>query len=509
MFKLRNTLLAATTISMSISVGFSAEANVNVYSATITTGSSSKTFLGNVVFQFTGATLSSASFAVRPRTGSLTRSLSAAYSSVYLQSIGNLTALSNGGSQLNLPVFGLYSSYNNIVDITLKFTDGETTTYSPTLITNSYQDGCPSINSFSIVNNRKATSDLQFDFFLLKDYCAATSPVIFDADGFLRWIGTGSNNSNSSGLYKNVVYYSNGAGINTINLATGANSTLTSNYYSHPDYYITSTSPHNIDPGQSGPIVDINTSVDLEGAAMEINPVDGSIINEWDMARIISSAMTAGGDNPSGFVYTDGSTDWFHMNATTFNPIDNTLIVSSRENFVIAVDYNPPADGSARKIHWILGDTTKKWAQYASLRKFALTLPAGAPAPIGQHGISIDSSNNLLVFNDGLGSQTQSPAGTTRTYSMVNSYKINTSAMTATPVYNYTPSPSIYSPICGSAYEVAGTHLVDFATSNGEKTAEIQGLSTSNAVIFDMKLTQADTCGAGWNAFPISNQFQF
>ena len=52
--------------------------------------------------------------------------------------------------------------------------------------------------------------------------------------------------------------------------------------------------------------------------------------------------MLAGGDDPSGFVYPVG-TDWFHNNATTYNKADNTLIVSSRENFVIAVDYDTPA----------------------------------------------------------------------------------------------------------------------------------------------------------------------
>ena len=63
--------------------------------------------------------------------------------------------------------------------------------------------------------------------------------------------------------------------------------------------------------------------------------------------------------------------DWFHNNAVTYRASDDSLIVSSRENFVIALDYQSGA------IKWILGDSTKAWYQYPSLRQYALTVPAG------------------------------------------------------------------------------------------------------------------------------------
>ncbi len=96
------------------------------------------------------------------------------------------------------------------------------------------------------------------------------------------------------------------------------------------------------------------------------------------MANIISAAMIAGGDDPSQFVYPT-PTDWFHNNGVTYNRADDSLIVSSRENFLICLDYETSA------IKWILGDPTKKWYQFPSLRKFALTLAPGSLPPIGQH----------------------------------------------------------------------------------------------------------------------------
>ena len=124
--------------------------------------------------------------------------------------------------------------------------------------------------------------------------------------------------------------------------------------------------------------------------------------------------------------------------------------------------------------------------------------------PIGQHAVSIDTAGNLLLLDDGYGSLFQQPVGITRGYTVVNSYAIDTTAHTATAVYSYDPRPSIYSDLCGSAYDAgAGSHLVDFATAEGDANADIQGLGAGNNVVFDLKLPQFNTCGVGWNVSPL------
>lgn len=94
-----------------------------------------------------------------------------------------------------------------------------------------------------------------------------------------------------------------------------------------------------------------------------------------------------GGDDPSVFIRAPD--DWFHNNACTYRKSDDSLIVSSRENFVICVDYETSA------IKWILGDPTKAWYQYPSLRKFALTLGRDTYPPIGQHSVSITEDDSF------------------------------------------------------------------------------------------------------------------
>ena len=58
--------------------------------------------------------------------------------------------------------------------------------------------------------------------------------------------------------------------------------------------------------------------------------------------------MVAGGDDPSQFVFLI-PTDWFHNNGVAYNRADDSVIISSREHFVICFDYETTA------IKWILG----------------------------------------------------------------------------------------------------------------------------------------------------------
>ena len=328
--------------------------------------------------------------------------------------------------------------------------------------TASYTDACGVVNVPTLKQNRTSTSQLGFDYFLLKDYCSPNSPAIFDTDGNIRWIGTTfsgqSRGAQASIIFGNYVYESdNASGLIREEIATN----FWQNIATYKSIGVTSTGQHNIDPGRNGIIIDVSTTTEFEAADLEVD-ANGKVLNEWDLGQIISAAMTAGGDNPSQFVYADGQSDWFHNNSTAYNPVDNTLVVSSRENFVIAVDYDPPADGSVRKIHWILGDSSKFWYRFPSLRKFALSLPAGTPVPVGQHALSIDPNNYYLkLFNDGANSgfaAFQSAPGINRNYSTGDAYQINTSSMTASDIAEYRPSPDIYSSICGSYYGQPGTN---------------------------------------------------
>ena len=185
---------------------------------------------------------------------------------------------------------------------------------------------------------------------------------------------------------------------------------------------------HNIDRGKTGLLIEPDTTSYFESTILEVNSSDGTVLKTFNMADIISAAMVAGGDDPSQFVFPT-PTDWFHNNGGAYNLADDSLIVSSRENFLICLDYETGA------IKWILGDTTKKWFEFPSLAQYALTVAPGSLAPIGQHAPSITYDQGIMVFDNGEMSLFQTPPGERRTYASPRKYSIDLTANVATEVW--------------------------------------------------------------------------
>ena len=434
--------------------------------------------------------LKSVQFTVIPKMGSVTRPVSATYSGAYLVGRGYFD-LETG--QMTLPIFGLYSNYDNMVALTYNFTDKSAQMDSVMIATEFFNDPCGVFNSPMVVQARTNTTKLSYDFILMKSYCAADTPVILDTDGEVRWIGTAGVATQSAMIFKNGVYISKGSAIVRMEFDGTWNQ-----LHDYSDIGVTSTGHHNFDPGREGIIMDVNTVDDIEAVNIEVD-ADGNVLRTWNLATIVSAAITAGGEDPTGFVRpaSDPSPDWFHNNATAYQKSDNTLIVSGREDFVIAIDYETGA------IKWILGDTTKKWYQYQSLRKFALTLDANSLPPIGQHAVSAIKRNFLLLFDDGANSLNQTPAGENRAYSSPRKYRINSKKLKAREIWNYPLDPSIYSPYCSSIYEDrTKNYLIDYSLGGPFTFTEIIGLDKKGAKVFDYKYPAVAFCGTAWNATP-------
>ena len=218
-----------------------------------------------------------------------------------------------------------------------------------------------------------------------------------------------------------------------------------------------------------------------------------SILNQWDLGAVLSAYMSSVGDDAAAFVRP--GVDWFHSNSAIYDPRDDSVIVSSRENFVIKLDYRTDA------IKWILGNPTKYWHTFPSLRAKALVLAPGGLYPIGQHALSITSDGLLMMFNDGLGSLNQpagAPPGGTRTYSAVSAYSIDEKSMTTKNVWNYSADQLIFSSICSSAYETAGNSvLIDYAVADNGTHALLVGLDSNHNVVFEFNTQPQDARRVG------------
>jgi hypothetical protein len=433
--------------------------------------------------------LKSIRFTITPKAGSVTRPLSGTYSNKYLSERGNLNS---DTGEIFLPVYGLYAGASNTVTLNYFFNDGSSKQSTTTITTDTFDDPCGYQDPI-VLQPRTDSTALSYDYILVKGACSDFSPAIIDTDGALRWVGTAGASDYSATFFDNAIYQEALGSLVRIDL-DGTMTTLAT----LADYGVTGIH-HNIDRGKTGIILDVDTADQFESVNIEVD-VNGQEIKRWDMAEIISGAMLAGGDDPSQFVY-PSPTDWFHNNAVTYNRADDSLIVSSRENFLICVDYGTGA------IKWILGDTTKKWYEFPSLAKYALSLAPADLAPIGQHAPSVTYDQGLMVFDNGQNSGFQDPRGILRSYASPRKYQIDPETMTATEVWNYPQNQTIYSPFCGSVYEDAPlNYLIDYAIVGGPGAtppfAQLLGLDATQQPVFYYQYVTSG-CNTAFNSVPL------
>ncbi|MGI8955427.1 MAG: aryl-sulfate sulfotransferase [Chthoniobacterales bacterium] len=452
-------------------------------------------------------TIKSIQFSIAPKSGSVTRPLAATYSNAYLTERGDLDS-STG--EIFLPVYGLYAAFSNTVILTYYFNDGSSKQDAITIATDSFTHPCD-LDNPTVLQARTDTTSLSYDYMLVKGGCAGGFvPAIVDTDGALRWASPAGFSVIPATFYDNAVYQTSGSALYRVDL----DGTITM-LHDYADIGATFLH-HNIDYGKVGLILDLDTADQIEATNIEVDGA-GNVLKTWHLDQIISDAMTAGGDDPSQFVYS-APTDWFHNNATTYNRASDTFIVSSRENFVIGLDYETGT------IKWILGDETKHWHQFPSLAQYSLALGADTLAPIGEHALSITYDQHLLLMDNGYNSIFQMPPGLNRSYASPRKYQLNlnianpataspcpptctSSPGIATEVWNYEMDQSILSPICSSIYEDAPlNYVIDYAFVGGfganTPYAQLLGLDAAGEKIFYYQYPTR-FCDTAYNAIPL------
>jgi len=258
-------------------------------------------------------------FAVTPKSGSVTRPVSASYTKNYLDRRGYLRA---DKSEIIIPVFGLYAGYTNEVALTYFFLDGSSKKGSIMIATQAFNDACD-YNTPTVFKPRTSTRNLSFDFILVVSSCSPNSPTVIDSDGEVRWVGTAGVQAHQARFSRNGVYIVDGKKLLRMELDGEVGVVA--------DYAAKGVNAfhHNIDPGKRGMILDANLQ---DGLHLEVD-YTGQILKRWSLREIIRNAMIAGGDDPSGFVKTPSvpfakDDDWTHNNAVAYRKSDNSIIIS-------------------------------------------------------------------------------------------------------------------------------------------------------------------------------------
>ncbi|WP_162600586.1 MULTISPECIES: aryl-sulfate sulfotransferase [unclassified Massilia] len=432
----------------------------------------------------------SVSYTIAPKPGTVSRPVSVSYGSAYL---ARRQLLDMAGKRLDLPVFGLYAAYPNQVAVRIGFADGSTRLESLLINTASY-DALPYYNAPDVRTPRQPGIALGFDFMLLKNILV--TPVVIDTDGNLRWVGSGVTDAVASAFDGGRFLAGDGKSPTLYRIELDG--TVSSVGLSDPSF---ADFHHDLAPGKTGLLAEVDRRIDgvlYPGTVLAEIDADGRVLKQWDLSAIFRAAMLAGGDDPSGLVRDQA--DWFHMNSAIHDRADDALLVSSRENFVVKLDYE------SGRIRWLLGDPEKYWYQaYPSLRALALKLSSGKP-PVGQHALSIAPDGTLMLFNNGTASMNQppgAPAGSNPGFSAVSRYAIDEAAGTAAEVWTYEHGRDTWADVCSSAYQVReGGSLIDYASAYGRTRARLVGLDANGRLAFDYEYPTM-RCDTIFNAAPI------
>jgi hypothetical protein len=460
-------------------------------------------FIANVIFtNIDIINLVSIKFEIEPQTNSVTLPVSATYDYGYL-STNNLINYTN--RTVTVCVFGLYASSNktsNTVTFNINTLLSTLITISSTITTSVWQ--VSSYNPNKIIS-RDNSVYLGFSYFLLKEFQDTIGPIIIDTDGEVRWVNTSGANSQSSLFFNNAIF--TGTGTTLYRTQLNGTYTLLKDYSSEQisGSNINTITHHNIDFGKTGILICTGTNAYCESSVIEVD-YNGNILYKFDVAQSILTWMTNNGDgaNAQNFVIYGGN-DWFHNNANCYWSEFNELILSGREDFIIAIDYD------TQEIKWILGDTDKAWYQnFVSLKQFSLTLLNSTLPPIGQHAPSITFDSNLLLFDDGYQSFDHNPSGSSRSYAAGRMYQIDRINKTANEIYTFDSNKQILSQITSSIYQThdseGETYLINFAAAGGGPILfglGIQDPSTKNIPI-GFKYQYGGGITAGWNAIQIN-----
>lgn len=432
-------------------------------------------------------------FTITPKPGALSKPIHATYSNQYMAAEGLFVSTDE---TLTLPVFGLYANYSNEVVFTVAYLDGSHKELTAQVDSEPFVDKNAIYDHLVKVKARSSGDSLGFDYFYLKS--GVGYPVIIDSDGEVRWFIVDGVQSFSSLFKSNQFIIGSQTAPATMRSIGLDGQVRYSGIVSSPFF---TKFHHDFSQGKVGFLAELdaqdgNTTI-LESNLAEIS-ASGEVLKQWSMSDIFRQVISAAGEDPSGFVR-DGA-DWFHMNSAIYDATDDSLIISSRENFVIKIDYQ------SGELKWILGDETKYWYQdYPSLRPYALSLTSGHE-PIGQHALSIDNSGHIMLFNNGRESYNNpsgTSAGQTRVYSLASAYKIDEQAMTAEESWSFENNQQVFSDICSSVYQHAdGGYLISYAVAKNRTTAKLVGLSKNGDVIFDYEMPTVG-CNSSWNAQPI------
>lgn len=398
-------------------------------------------------------TLKEISFKIYPKkSNSIVDTFTVSYSKEYIDSHSFYDA---SKMQVAFPVFGLYDAHMNTVLINCKFSNGRTWEKTITIETKRFVD--TDDNNVAV---SRTSADIDYSYLYIN---TDKGPMLMDIEGNIRWAAKEFlGETTPVSVFLDNHFYCAGRSTpfnDLIKLGfNGSRDTISVPLTNYPETFF----HHEMGFGPKGFLIEV--SIREGKKALKKNSVlvevdtKGKLLQTWDMDEIIGKCLEEAHVPIKDFIRNATNNgealDWFHMNSSFYDKTDNTVLISSRENFIIKVGYDD------KEIKWILGDTTKFWYSIDTLRHYTIHLDKGN-INIGQHCLSMLDNGELLLFNNGDDSTVpyfpKDKLGATYTNSMISSYKISGKEKKAVETFNLELSHS--SPTRGSVEKNGKTYL--------------------------------------------------
>lgn len=426
-------------------------------------------------------TLKEISFKIYPKTGTLiVDTFTISYSKDYIDSHFSYDPIK---MQITLPVFGLYDAYLNTVLVNTIFSNGMAWQKKINIETKRFAN--TDKNNLAIF---VSTAKPDFSYLYLN---TNKGPMIMDVEGNIRWASNELLNSSTpvSVFVDNYLYCVNRSNPfnNLIKLGFyGSQDTISVNAGNYPGTFF----HHEMGLGPKGFLLEVDikdkkTSIQKSSVLIEID-TKGNLLQTWDMDNIIGKCLEESNVPVTNLIRNATNNgealDWFHMNSSCYNKSDNSVLISSRENFVIKVGYDD------KEIKWILGDTTKFWYTIDTLKHYAIHLEQGN-INIGQHCLSVLENGEILMFNNGNNSTVpyfpKDRLGSTYINSSVSCYKIYDDVRKAVQTFNHDLLYS--SPTRGSVQKIGDIYLTSSLPEVPEYSSLINIFDNRNNLLLEIR----------------------
>lgn len=401
-----------------------------------------------------------------------------------------------------IPIYGLYPNFRNIVEITSENRKGEKETIEIKIVT----DPLPSdFQKISIDQIQREKVEDGF-IFIVGAISNSIYPAAIDIDGNVRWYLIEKNLGTAGPIRK----ISNG------NLILSSDEEFIPPYYSNGFYEINFLGEiiqqhkvkefhHDVVELPNGDFIALANNPDdsssVEDYIVQIDGNTNEIIKTWDMKKILGLTISADA-NYSEF----GEHDWLHLNSIDYSEKDNAIIVSARHQDAI-IKFNKDTN----EILWIISDYNDEWPKNLE-EKLLIPIESDFIFNYGQHAVKELDNGDIIIFDNGnfKSKLPKDKVNVNSNYSRLLRLKIDIDNRTIETIYEYGEErgSDLFSSFVGDVDVINDSYLITFGGIVKDKNTSYEGPSDllnkenkdvygesviiellGNQVVFEMKIT--------------------